>query len=304
MPMSNPANPRPVRPRRSVLYVPAGNARAREKVPTLGADVVIFDLEDATDPKAKPAAREALREFFAARGEWPVEMVIRINPLASPWGVEDLLAARACRPDAILLPKVSSAEDVRAVEFALSESDPPASLRLWAMIETPRGVLDASSIAAEARRPASRLDCFVAGTNDLVKETGASVAGGRRFLVPWLMQIVLAARAEGLDVIDGVYNDFRDADGFNAECAAGVAMGFDGKTLIHPSQVASTNAAFGISPEALAEAQAIVEAFGRPENDEHGVIAIDGRMVERLHLSTAEKLIAKAEILTQRQDRS
>jgi len=301
--MSHNASARPVRPRRSVLYVPSGNERARQKVPTLDIDTVIFDLEDATDPQAKSAAREKLREAFAAQPAWPCETVIRINALGSPWGIEDLLAARACSPDAILLPKVSCPDDLRNVEFALSESDAPRSIRLWAMIETPRGVIEAAAIAAEGRRPDSRLDCLVVGTNDLVKETGVSMRENRRYLVAWLMQIVLASRAEGLDVLDGVYNEFRDMDGFLAECMEGVAMGFDGKTLIHPSQVAPANEAFGISPEALATAQTIVAAFARPENAGRGVISLDGRMVERLHLEIAEKLVAKSEILSKRQVR-
>jgi Citrate lyase beta subunit len=286
---------RPPRPRRSVLYVSAANPRAMEKARTLSADAIVFDLEDSVAPSEKEAARERLRAYFAegplGRGR---EAVIRINALAGPWGGEDLLAARACRPDAILIPKVDEPDDVTSVADVLSETDAPDTLRLWAMIETPRGVMNAGLIARAARGPASRLDCFVTGTNDLVKETGVDLQPGRTYLTPWLMQIVLAARAYRLDVIDGVYNDFRDAGGFLAECREGRAMGFDGKSLIHPAQIEPVNAAFGIDPARLAEAREIVAAFARPENAGAGVINLNGRMVERLHAEMAAALIEKA----------
>lgn len=302
--MSHAPDHRPVRPRRSVLYVPAGNKRAREKALTLGADVVVYDLEDSTAPEAKAEARESLAEFFRAGTRTEIERVIRINALASDWGQEDFLAARGCRPDAILLPKVSGPEDIHEIEFALAETDAPMQLRLWAMIETPRGVLEAGRIALEGRRADARLDALVVGTNDLVKETGVSAGQGRAFLMPWLMQIVLAARAGGLDVLDGVYNAFRDAEGFDRECAAGSAMGFDGKTLIHPTQIAAANAAFDVAADALADAEAVVAAFARPDSASKGVIAMEGRMVERLHLDSAKRLIAKAKAVSARQDRS
>ena len=290
--------PRPVRPRRSVLYLPAGNGRALEKLPDLGCDSVIFDLEDSVAPDAKAGARESLREFFAdgrARAlPAGMEKIIRINALSSPWGGEDLLAARGCRPDAILIPKVDAPDDIAAVEDALEQTDAPQALRLWAMIETPRGVMNAGQIARMGRTDGARLDCFVTGANDLVKETGVAALPGRPFLSSWLMQIVLAARAYGLDVLDSVYNDFRDEAGLVAECRDGQAMGFDGKTLIHPSQIAHANAAFGFHPDRLAEAQAIVKAFGAPENQGRGVISLNGRMVERLHLEMAQRLIDKA----------
>ena len=302
--MSNLCDHRPIRPRRSVLYVPAGNGRALEKSLGLDADAVIYDLEDSTPPEGKAEAREALAAFFRAHGRdgGGIERIIRINALSSPFGTEDLMTARGCRPDAILLPKVSRVEDVREVEAALGEMDAPESLRLWAMIETPLGVLDAGRIAMEGRRPDARLDAFVAGTNDLVKETGVSAGAGRVHLRSWLMQIVLAARAGGLDAIDGVYNDFRDADGFRRECEAGAAMGFDGKSLIHPAQLAPANAAFDVDAEALADAKAVAAAFARPENAAKGVIALHGRMVERLHLDSARRLIARAEAIAKRRD--
>ena len=285
---------RPLRRRRSVLYMPAGNARALAKADTLDADTVIFDLEDSVDPAAKDDAREALRTFFRDTRPKRPECVIRINALAGPWGTEDLLAARACMPDAILLPKVDDAGDIRAAAEALAETDAPQTLRLWAMAETPRFLLNAAGIAELGRDPNNRLDCFVTGTNDLVKETGISAGQGRQYLQPLLTQIVIAARAGGLDAIDGVYNDFRDEDGFAGECAHGAALGFDGKSLIHPAQIGIANAALSPSPEEIASARAIADAFARPENAGKGVISLDGRMVERLHLAMAEKLLARA----------
>jgi len=298
--MTNSSSSRPVRPRRSVLYVPAGNERALAKTRDLQSDAVIFDLEDAVAPAEKTASREQLRTFLKeplGRGR---ETIIRINPLSTSWGTEDLLAARGLNPDAILLPKVEDLEDISAVCDALIQTDAPASLRIWAMIETPRGVMNSALIARSARTPESRLDCFVVGTNDLIKETNVRPEPGRPYLSTWLMQIVLAARAYGLDVLDGVYNDFRDLDGYLNECKEGRSMGFDGKTLIHPSQIDGANAAFGIDPEKLEEARAIVTAFAQPENKTAGVINLDGKMVERLHANMAEKLIAKADLLNNR----
>ncbi|PWW00592.1 citrate lyase subunit beta/citryl-CoA lyase [Hoeflea marina] len=285
---------RPVRPRRSVLYVPASNAKALAKVRSLACDAVILDLEDAVMPADKGPAREALRRFFAEGDFGGKEMIIRVNGLQTAWFGEDFLAARACRPHAILIPKVDEPDDIASVADALQQTDAPSDLRLWAMIETPRGVMNAGQIARHARTQGSLLDCFVTGTNDLIKETGALQMPGRPYLSTWLMQILLAGKAYGLDVIDGVYNDFRDSDGFLAECRDGRAMGFEGKTLIHPGQIAEANRIFGIDPARLAEAEAIVAAFALPENAGLGVIGIDGRMVERLHADMAQDLIEKA----------
>jgi citrate lyase subunit beta / citryl-CoA lyase len=291
---------RPSRPRRSVLYVPGGNARAIEKARTLACDAVIFDLEDSVAPDAKETARENLRTALGRPLGGGRETIIRINALSTPWGAGDLIAARDLGPDAILIPKVEDPEDISELDDALDQADAPEGLRLWAMIETPKGVMNAGQIARAARTPGCRLDCFVAGTNDLIKETGVTSLAGRPYLSTWLMQIVLAARAYGLDALDGVYNDFRDAEGFASECAEGRAMGFDGKTLIHPGQIEAANTAFGIDAEKLEEARAIVAAFATPENAGAGVISLDGRMVERLHAEMAEKLIAKAEALSAR----
>lgn len=304
--MNQASSSRPVRPRRSVLYLPANNSRALGKLPGLSCDSVVFDLEDSVAPGAKAEAREALRRIFmdgqAAALPAGMETVIRINALSSPWGGEDLLAARGCKPDAILIPKVDAPEDIVAVEDALEQTDAPAGLRIWAMIETPRGVMNAGQIARMARTDGARLDCFVAGTNDLLRETGVAALPGRPWLAPWLMQIILAARAYGLDVLDGVFNDFKDEAGLMRECEDGQAMGFDGKTLIHPAQIAPANQAFGISPGQLAAATAIAEAFAMPDNQGRGVISLDGRMVERLHLEMAERLINKAARISARRD--
>jgi citrate lyase subunit beta/citryl-CoA lyase len=282
------------RPRRSVLYVPASNSKALAKVVSLDADAIIFDLEDAVAPDAKDDAREALRDYFRANPMSKAERIIRINGLASEWGAEDLLAARACKPDAILLPKVETPQDITGVTEILEETDASDNVRLWAMIETPRGIINADEIAELGLRSTGRLDCFVVGTNDIAKETGVSTGENRTYLVPWLMQIVLCAKAGRLDVLDGVYNDFADIDGFSAECVQGAKMGFDGKTIIHPTQISAANHAFQPDEIAIADAKLIVAAFALPENANKGVIALDGKMIERLHLANAEKTLAKA----------
>jgi citrate lyase subunit beta/citryl-CoA lyase len=276
-----------------VLFVPASNERAIAKLSSLGCDTVIFDLEDAVGPDEKAAARERLRAWFTSRPEKGPECVIRVNPLSSEWGTEDLLAARACAPDAILLPKVDTPRDIHDFDDAMDEADAPPEIRLWIMVETPKAMLNIGALAEFGRDPAARLDCFVAGTNDLISETGVLATPDRRYLTPWLLQMVLAARAGGLDVLDGVSNDFRDLDAFARECAQGAAMGFDGKTLIHPMQIEPALKAFSPSAEAVAEAKAIRDAFSRPENAGKGAIQLDGRMVERLHLLRAERLLAR-----------
>ncbi|MBA1143596.1 HpcH/HpaI aldolase/citrate lyase family protein [Mesorhizobium neociceri] len=284
----------PHRPRRSVLYVPASNDKALAKIAALACDAVIIDLEDAVAPADKVAAREKLAGIFASRPKRRCEMIVRVNALSSEWGNDDLLAAAKFEPDGILLSKVATPRDILEVGDVLDDNFAPDSVKLWAMIETPKAMLNIGAIAELGRDPASRLNCFVAGTNDLVMETGILATPDRRYLVPWLMQMVLAARAGGIDMLDGVSNDFRDPDAFARECTEAAAMGFDGKTLIHPAQVDAANHAFAPAPEALAEARAVKDAFALPENAGKGVIALDGRMVERLHLAQAEKLLAKA----------
>ena len=251
------------------------------KAPTLGADSVIYDLEDAVAPAARADAREALRA--ALRDNRPNVAAIRVNHPSTSDFTEDLLAARAARPDAIVVPKVETATDLSTVEEALKQSDAPETIRLWAMIETPRAVLDVARIAGAG----GRLAALVVGTNDLATATGAS----RPHMHPWLMGVVLAARAHGLLAFDGVHNDIRDPDGLAAEAREGAAMGFDGKTLIHPSQIAPCRDAFRPTPDEVASARAVVAAFGR--EPEAGVLTVEGRMVERLHLAAARRTLAK-----------
>ncbi|MEP9397599.1 CoA ester lyase [Mesorhizobium sp. KR2-14] len=283
--------------RRSVLYVPASNDKALAKLASLSCDAVVIDLEDAVAPGEKAAAREKLAKILGNRPAGVREIVVRVNALSSEWGADDLAAAIACRPDGILLPKVETPRDVLEAGDLLDEAGAPESLRLWAMVETPRGLMNLGAIAELGRDANPRLSCLVAGTNDLAAMTGVLATPDRRYLMPWLMQMVLAARAGGLDMLDGVSNDFRDLDAFAAECGHGAAMGFDGKTLIHPAQIAPAEAAFSPSPAALAEAERIVAAFALPENAGKGAIGLDGRMVELLHCVQAERLLAKAAMI-------
>ena len=286
--------------RRSALYVPATNEKALAKLSSLDCDVAIIDLEDSVAPERKETARARMREFVSGQDRGRREIVVRINALSSRWGGEDLMAARDCRPDAILLPKVDTPRDVLDANDALDETDAPASLTLWAMVETPKAMLNLGALAELGRDPSARLECFVAGTNDLVKETGVLATPDRRYLMPWLMQMVLAARAGGLDVLDGVSNDFRDPEAFTRECGEARAMGFDGKTLIHPAQIGPANAVFSPSGAEIAEAEEISRAFARPENAGKGAISLDGLMVERLHLEQAGRVLAKADALKER----
>lgn len=283
---------RSFRPRRSVLYVPASNEKALAKVAGLSCDAVVIDLEDAVLPEDKAAARTRLDAFFAERPAGR-EIVVRVNALSSDFGRDDLLAACRWEPEAILLPKVNTPRDILEAGDVLDD-EAADGIGLWAMVETPRAMLNLGAIAELGRDPASRLVCLVAGTNDLIKDTGVLATPDRRYLSVWLMQMVLAARAGGLDVLDGVSNDFRDLEAFARECAEGAAMGFDGKTLIHPAQIDLANTAFSPSPEAVAEARRIVAAFAEAENAGKGVIQLDGRMVERLHLAQAQRLLGKS----------
>ncbi len=291
----------PARLRRSVLSVPAINVRALEKAHGLSCDAVIFDLEDSVALDKKAEARENLRRFFAETPLEGREAIIRVNGLDTEFFLDDMAAVIACRPDAVLLPKVDGPDDVQRVADLLSESDATESLRIWAMIETPRGVLNAAAIAGSGRTAGGLLDCFVVGLNDLRKETGVAPDPARTYVVPFLMQVILAARAYGLDAIDSVSNEFRMLEAFEAECAQGRAMGFDGKMLIHPAQIAGANRHFGPSAEALAEARAIAEAFADPATASLNVINLEGRMVERLHLEQAERLLAKAQAIAERE---
>ncbi|HEX2554654.1 MAG TPA: CoA ester lyase [Microvirga sp.] len=290
----------PIRPRRSVLYMPGSNARAIEKAKSLPVDGVIFDLEDAVAPEQKEAARDQVCAAVAAGGFGSRELVLRVNALDTPWGEADLAAAAAAAPDAILIPKVSSPDDLAAVGIRLRRHGAPERTRVWAMVETSLAILRAEAIASAARDVDSRLACFVMGTNDLAKETRARQVPGRAPMLSWLALAVAAARAHDIDILDGVYNGLSDEAGLRAECEQGRDMGFDGKTLIHPNQVAAANAVFAPPAGEVEEARAIIAAFDAPENQGRGVIALEGRMIERMHADMARRTVALAEAIQAR----
>lgn len=279
------------RPRRSALYMPGANARALEKAREIAADALIFDLEDSVAPEAKAEARALVADAVAAGGFGRRERVIRINALDGPWGRDDLHAALASGPDAILVPKVSSPQMLVAVQALLGT----APVALWAMLETPAAMLAAGPICRVRAEGAANLAAVVMGTNDLAKDTRARLLPGRAAYMPWLATCLAAARAGGIDILDGVFNDLDDAEGFAAECRQGRDMGFDGKTLIHPRQVEPCNAAFSPDAQELDWARAIAGLFELPENRGLGVVRFRGRMVERLHAEMARRTVALAE---------
>ncbi len=279
-------------PYRSVLYMPGSNARALDKARSLPADALILDLEDAVAPDAKESARELVASAVAEGGYGERRLLIRINALDTPWGAVDLEAAMAVRPHGILLPKVSRVRDVNVVAQMLEESDPDHPSRIWAMIETPAGVLAAQKVAG-----APRMAGFVLGTNDLLSDMGARFVPDRTPLLPALSHCLLAARAAGLVCLDGVYNAFRDEDGLLAEARQGRDLGFDGKTLIHPAQIEVANRVFGPSEEDIELARRQVAAFEEAEKQGKGVAVLDGRIVENLHVRTARQTLAKAEAI-------
>ena len=283
------------RPRRSVLYMPGSNERALEKAKIIAADALIFDLEDAVAPDAKPLARDQVCAAVKNGGYGGREVVIRVNALETPWGTEDLLAACDAEPDAILVPKVMHPGDIISVAKILQGVHAPEKIRLWAMMETPMAILNARTIAATAVYEDNRLCCLVMGTNDLIKESRARALHDRFAVVPWLAMTLAAARAYHLDIIDGVYNDFKDELGLREECERGRTLGMDGKTLIHPSQIAPCNEVFSPTEEEVEWSRKIIAAFRQPENAKKGVIVVEGRMVERLHLGMAERTVYIAE---------
>ena len=287
-----------LRPRRSVLYMPASNARALEKAKTLEADGVILDLEDAVAPEAKAQARDMACATVKAGGFGSREVIIRVNGLDTEWGHADVIAAAHAGADAVLFPKISTAAALHACQEALKAAQAPASLDLWVMIETPLAMFHLHEIAACAHT--TRLRCFVLGTNDLAKETRARLVAGRAPMLPWLMLTLAAARIYGLDVLDGVYNNLKDEAGFVAECEQGRDMGMDGKTLIHPAQIAPANRIFAPTEDEIAQARKIVAAFNLPENHSKGVIPLDGRMVERMHAEMGRRVLAIADAITAR----
>ena len=284
-----------IRPRRSALYMPGANARAMEKAKTLPCDAVILDLEDAVAPDAKAAAREQVMTAVAARGFGAREVIVRINGLDTAWWLEDLEAAAKAHPDGILVPKVSKPAHLETVASRLIDIAADRKIHVWAMIETPLAIINAAEIAAMARDAEIRLAGFMMGTNDLAKETRARLMPGRGPMMSWLATAVLAAHAHGIDILDGVYNDINDAEGFRRECAQGRDMGFDGKTLVHPSQIAPCNAAFSPSDDEIAQARRIIAVFELPENHAKGVVQMDGRMIERMHADIARRTIALAD---------
>jgi citrate lyase subunit beta / citryl-CoA lyase len=281
-----------IRPRRSVLYMPGSNARALDKARSIDADALILDLEDAVAPEAKDMARAQVVEAVTTGGYGRRELVIRTNAPDSPWFMADLGAAVLAKPDAILIPKVSGPETLVTIGQRLDALGAAPAIRIWAMIETPLAILHAEAIARAARDPMARLACFVMGTNDLAKESRARFVPGRAPMLPWLATALMAARAHGLDIIDGVYNTLSDEAGFAAECNQGRDLGFDGKTLIHPSQVAVANATFGPSEAEVVAAREVVAVFDLAENRDKGAIQLGGRMVERLHADMAARVLA------------
>ena len=283
-----------VHPYRSVLYMPGSRPRALEKARGLPADALILDLEDAVAPSEKPRARELVAEAVQAGGYGRRRLMIRINGLDTEWGDADLAAACAAGPDAILLPKAERADDILRVARLMSERGAAERTRIWAMMETPRGMLNAAAIAAAH----PRLEGLVLGTNDLVKDLGAAHTPDRLPLVTSLGLCLLAARAEGLVCVDGVYNAFEDSEGLRAVCRQGRDMGFDGKTLVHPGQIAVANAVFAPSPEDVALAGEQVAAFETAEARGEGVAVVDGRIVENLHVVAARRLLARAAAIT------
>jgi citrate lyase subunit beta/citryl-CoA lyase len=289
-----------VRPRRSVLYMPGSNARAIEKARTLPADAVILDLEDSVAPEAKAAARAQVAEAVSRGGFGAREVVVRVNGIDTPWHVDDFTAVAQAVPDAILVPKITTAHQLEAIGQRLLDMHANLRTQIWAMIETPIAVFNILALAAEADDSESRLTAFAMGTNDLAKETGARIVPGRAPMVPWLMTCLAAAHAYGVDILDGVYNDLGNAQGFAQECQEACDMGFDGKTLIHPDQIAACNAAFSPSADEVAQARKIIAAFEAPENHDKGVVQIDGRMVERLHADMARRTVAVAEAIEAR----
>jgi citrate lyase subunit beta/citryl-CoA lyase len=280
----------PVRPRRSALYMPASNARAVEKARTLPCDVVILDLEDAVAPEMKPQAREAAVAAVRAGGFGRREVAIRVNGLSTPWGADDLAAAAAAGPDAVLAPKISGPADVAAYGVALAGA--PAPTRLWAMIETCAAMFELKAIAAAAA--STRLGAFVMGLNDLAKEMRARQTPDRACFVPFMAMAVAAARAHGLVVLDGVHNEIDDLALLETSSRQAADMGFDGRSLIHPTHLDICNRAFAPPAEEVAWAGAVVAAFADPANAGRGALRVEGRLAERLHLAEAERLLALA----------
>jgi citrate lyase subunit beta / citryl-CoA lyase len=286
-----------IRPRRSPLFMPGSNARALEKARNLPADVIILDLEDSVAPDAKGLARDQIAQAIAAKGFGKREVWVRTNSLDSAWWADDAAMAGQAKPDGILVPKVSSVEDLQAIGDRLAAVHADPSIKVWAMIETARAVLDADKLAGASRDPKTRLAGFVFGPNDIARETRILMRPGRAAMIPMMTHCILATRAYGLEIFDGPYSDFSNVDGFGQECTQGRDLGFDGKTLIHPGQIEACNAIFTPPDEEIAQARKIIAAFELPENAARGAIRLDGQMVERLHAEMARRTIAIADAI-------
>ncbi|SRR6266508_368280 len=289
-----------IRPRRSVLYMPGSNARAIEKARSLPTDAVILDLEDSVAPDAKEQACKQVMAAVTAGGFGPREVIVRVNGIDTPWHADDLAAAAHAAPDAVLVPKISTPQQIEMIGQRLLDMRTDHRTRLWAMIETPIALFHILSLAATAQDSETRLAAFVMGTNDIAKETRARIVPGRAPMLAWLMDCIAAAHIYGIDILDGVYNDLGNAEGFAQECAEARNMGFDGKTLIHPNQIEPCNAAFSPSAEEVAQARKMIAAFDLPENKDKGVVQIDGRMVERLHAEMARRTVEIAQAIEAR----
>lgn len=277
---------------RSVLYMPSSNARALEKAKAIAADAIIFDLEDAVAPDAKSAARE---QAVAAAGSGEYgrrHLTIRCNGLDTPWGADDLAAAATAGASAVVVPKVSGAEHLAKVVQHLERAGAPDELAVWPMVETPAGVFAVREIAR-----VERVACLVMGTNDLAKELRAALVPGRAPLLPHLATALLAAREAGVAIVDGVYNDVKDLEGFEAECVQGAELGFDGKTLVHPTQVEVANRVWAPTDDEVTHARRVIDAFAEAERDGRGVVTVDGRMVENLHRDNALRVLATADAI-------
>lgn len=282
-----------VRPRRSVLYMPGSNVRALEKARTLPADGFILDLEDAVAPDAKATARQQVCDAVKAGGYGHRELVIRVNSLSSPWGYEDIAAAAQSGAQAIVLPKVESADTVRQAEQIMNAAGAPEYMTIWCMMETPRGMLEAPSIAAAT----PRLSCLVMGTSDLAKDLNCAHTRERLPLLTSLGICLLAARANGLAILDGVYLDLNDDEGFEHSCKQGVELGFDGKTLIHPKTIEVTNRVFAPSETAVAWSRKIIAAHAEAVAQGKGVVVVDGKLIENLHVESARRLVKLADAI-------
>jgi citrate lyase subunit beta/citryl-CoA lyase len=275
--------------------MPGANPKALAKARALPADVVIFDLEDSVAPDAKVEARETVRAALGEGGYGQREIIVRVNSLATPWGKADVDSAAASRPAGVLFPKIDGPSDIDSAEAAMNAAGFPREAQIWAMIETPRAILNIEAIAAKAQT--SRLSTFVMGTNDLAKELRCAQTPDRAPFLTSLSLTVLAGRAYGVTLIDGVYNDIENTAGFEAICGQGLQLGFDGKTLIHPSQIDICNRVFAPSETEIAHARAVIEAFAALENQGKGVIKVDGKMTELLHLEQARRVVAVADAI-------